>query len=299
MIQKRRDFIKTFGTLTLGAGAVVVSPQLFAFKKSKFDISLAQWSLHKSLFAGKLDNLNFPVKAKKDFDINIVEYVNVFFNKKEKDTNYLKELLLRSQDNGVFNHLIMVDGEGDLASFSDKERLKSVENHYKWIDAIKFLGGKSIRVNASGHGNAADVKAAAIDGLGKLTEYGQKNKINVIVENHGGLSSNGAWLADVIKQVNNKYCGTLPDFGNFRINDKEEYDKYLGVQDLMPYAKGVSAKTYNLNDKGYETDIDYDRMFEIINESRWRGIIGIEYEGDHMSEDEGIRATKKLIERYI
>lgn len=295
----RRNFIRDLGILSAAAGISSLLPfeGFAADKKDFFQISLAQWSLHKSLFAGKLSNLDFPLKAKNEFDIHIVEYVSPFFKKKETDQAYLKELKDRTDSEGIQNHLIMIDGEGHLGDLDDKARLIAVENHYKWVDAAKFLGCKTIRVNAAGTGTAEEIKTAAIDGLGKLTEYGKKNKINIIVENHGGYSSDGNWLSSVIKGVNNPYCGTLPDFGNFRISAEKEYDKYQGVKDLMPYAKGVSAKTHNFKEDGEEKDIDYTRMFEIIKEAKWSGIVGIEYEGSVLSEEEGIKKTKELLER--
>jgi sugar phosphate isomerase/epimerase len=238
----------------------------------------------------------FPEKAKKDFGIDIVEYVSVFFNNKESDNVYLKELMQRTQDMHVANHLIMVDGEGDLGDPDDKQRLQSVENHYKWIITAQMLGCKSIRVNASGKGEKMMIAAAVTDGLGKLAVFAKAYKINVIVENHGGNSSNGQWLAQVIKQVNLPNCGTLPDFGNFKISEHEVYDKYQGVQELLPYAKGISAKTYNFDTNGRETDIDYDRMFKLIKNEGWHGIVGIEYEGASLSEDAGILKTKQLLE---
>lgn len=269
------------------------------WKKDFFRISLAEWSFHKALFGGKMTNLDFPVRAKREFGIDIVEYVSPFFNKREKDASYLKELLNITKNEGVQNHLIMVDGEGDLGNPDEKARLKAVENHYKWVDAAKTLGCLTIRVNAAGQGAEEDVKKAAIDGLGRLTEYGKKNKINIIVENHGGYSSDGKWLSDVMKGVNSPYCGTLPDFGNFRISQDRVYDMYQGVSDLVPFAKGISAKTFRFNEQGGEADIDYTRMFKIIHDAKFRGIVGIEWEGDGLSEEEGIRKTKALLESVL
>ena len=305
MNQNRRDFIKNIGLATAGLGLAGTLPGLLTgcsssstvSKKQFFEISLAQWSLHKALFSGQLTNLEFPVKAKNDFGISIVEYVSPFFQKKEKERSYLKELKKITEDNGITNHLIMVDGEGNLGDTDAAKRKQAVENHHKWIDAAEYLGCKTIRVNAAGRGSAEDVQQAAIDGLGRLAEYGRKNKINVIVENHGGYSSNGQWLAGIMKQVNNPYCGTLPDFGNFRISGTETYDRYQGVQELLPYAKGLSAKTYDFDMNGNETTIDYKRMLEMVRKSGWTGIIGIEYEGNRLGEEEGIRATKALLER--
>lgn len=297
-MENRRDFIKKAGVSALSLTAFAkLAHALPAGAKPYFEISLAQWSLHKSLFGGKLSNLDFPAKAKNEFGIDIVEYVSVFFQKKETDKNYLKELKQRSKDLGVSNHLIMVDGEGDLGNLDAAERQKAVENHYKWVDAAKFLGCKTIRVNASGQGSRAAVSDAAADGLSKLTQFAKAQKINVIVENHGGYSSDGKWLAEVMKKVNSPYCGTLPDFGNFKISETEQYDLYKGTEELLPFAKGISAKTFNFNEKGDEANIDYYRLFDMIKKSGWKGIVGIEYEGDGLSENEGIMMTKKLLEK--
>jgi sugar phosphate isomerase/epimerase len=295
MKNTRREFIRTLGLGTIGLTALSSIP-LFATeaadKKIFFKISLAEWSLHKTLFAKQMTNMDFPQTAAKKYGIHAVEYVNQFFKDKAEDKTYLKELLQRAKDNGVTNVLIMIDGEGELGSTDEQERTKAVENHYKWVEAAKFLGCHSIRVNAAGKGTAEEVKAAAIDGLGKLSEFAAKSKINVIVENHGGYSSHGDWLSFIMKQVNHKNLGTLPDFGNFY-----EYDRYKGVEEMMPFAKGVSAKTYNFDGNGAETVVDYHRMLQIVKDAGYRGHIGIEYEGDKMSEDEGIKASKVLLEK--
>ena len=297
-MDNRREFLLKLGISAVGIAGINGMAKAFSFKKNDFfEISLAQWSFYQSLFSGKMSNLDFPAKAKNDFGINIVEYVGVFFQKKETDKNYLKELKQRTDDLDVYNHLIMVDGEGDLGDTHDNERQKAIENHYKWVEAARFLGCKSIRVNASGAGKRDAVAAAAVDGLAKLTDFAKWHHLNVIVENHGGYSSDGKWLSGVISQVNDAFCGTLPDFGNFHISETETYDKYLGVKELLPYAKGISAKTFEFDAQGNETSIDYKRMFRMIKDSGFRGIVGIEYEGSRLSADEGIRATKKLLEK--
>ncbi|REA59691.1 sugar phosphate isomerase/epimerase [Dyadobacter luteus] len=298
----RRDFLKKAGATALAATAITDLLAAAAPQKLWFDISLAEWSLHKELFAKKITNLDFPELAKKEFGISIVEYVNQFFKDKAEDKTYLAELLKRAKDNGVSNHLIMIDGEGGLGDTDAAARNKAVENHYKWVEAAKYLGCKTIRVNAFGRGSNEDVAKAAIEGLGKLGEFAAKTKINVIVENHGGSSSNGQWLSGVMKQVNLKNVGTLPDFGNFCITRKdggcaESYDRYQGTQELMPFAKGVSAKTYDFDEKGNCIETDYAKILKIVKTSGFRGIAGIEYEGSKLSEYDGIKATKALLER--
>jgi len=326
MNHPRRKFLKKSGTTALGLAIAGVSTGLYSCTGKKqtengssaseestidtsaaifFEISLAQWSLHSSIFDGKMDNLDFAPKAKRDFGISAVEYVNQFFADKAEDQNYLAEMKKRADDNGVKSLLIMVDREGRLAELDDQKRMEAVENHYKWVEAAKFLGCHSIRVNAgSSTGTAEEVKQTAIDGLGKLAEFSAQHGINVIVENHGGYSSNGQWLAEVIKGVGSDYCGTLPDFGNFCIDGsanparecKEMYDRYKGVKELMPFAKGVSAKSYSFDADGNEETIDYQRMLKIVKDAGYTGHVGIEYEGQ-APEDEGIMATKKLLVR--
>lgn len=295
----RRRFLST---QLSGVVAVALSPSLSAKKKDEswFRISLAQWSLHKSLGRGGnkvMDNLDFAAKAKKDFGIEAVEYVNQFFKDKAKDKKYLAEMKKRAKGSGVKGLLIMIDGEGNLGEPNENTRSKAIENHYKWVDAAKFLGCHSIRVNARSKGSYDEQVKLATDGLSRLTEYGDKRGINVIVENHGGLSSNGKWLATVIKNVNHARCGTLPDFGNFRLKGDKWYDRYQGVRELMPFAKAVSAKSHDFDDMGNETKTDYLKMMKIVKAARYRGWVGIEYEGGRLSEDEGILATKKLLEK--
>lgn len=292
----RRRFLQG----TLHTAAALALPATFSraadSKEQLFKISLAEWSLHKALFAKKLDNLDFPRVAKEEYGIDAVEYVNQFFKDKAKDQGYLGELLKRSDGLGVKNVLIMCDGEGALGDANEAKRKQAVENHYKWVDAAKTLGCHSIRVNAQSSGSYEEQLERAADGLRKLTEFAAPMKINVIVENHGGLSSNGAWLAAVIKKVDLPTCGTLPDFGNFNLGGGKEYDRYKGVAELMPFAKGVSAKSHDFDSQGNETRTDYRKMLKIVLDAGYRGYIGIEYEGSKLSEPEGIKATKKLLE---
>ena len=259
-----------------------------------FKISLAEWSLNKSLFKKTITNMDFPRIAKETYGLDAVEYVSTFFRDKAEDMEYLTNLKKECEKYGVKSLLIMVDGEGNLADTSLAARTKAVENHYKWVKAAKFLGCHSIRVNAGGRGTMGQMQAAAIDGLGRLSAYAADYGINVIVENHGGNSSYGKWLAEIMKAVNKPNCGTLPDLGNFY-----EYDRYKGVAELMPFAKGVSAKTHDFDENGNETQIDYVRMMKIINDSGFKGYIDVEYEGTKLSEDEGIKATIALLNKVF
>jgi sugar phosphate isomerase/epimerase len=307
MSVSRRHFLHQAAAV---AATAALAPAALAHELASqpfFEISLAEWSLHKALFSKQITNLDFPALARKNYGISVVEYVNQFFKDKAQDTAYLNDLLQRCRDNGVRNHLIMIDGEGDLGAPNQAERLKAVDNHYKWVDAAKHLGCATIRVNAFGKGTAAEVQQAAIDGLGRLSEYAQKANINVIVENHGSYTSDGQWLLNTIRQVDKKSVGILPDFGNFCVRRDtgelyqgtclESYDKYKAIKEWMPVAKGVSAKTFEFDAAGNCVETDYYKMFRIIKESGFKGYVGIEYEGEKLSEDEGIRKTKALLEK--
>ncbi|MFY0625601.1 MAG: TIM barrel protein [Reichenbachiella sp.] len=313
MKDTRRTFIKKTSTaasgLLLGGSMLSACTSSSNSKANKvmpdfdFDISLAQWCFNKALFSGEMDHLDFAKRAKNEFDISGIEYVTHFFLDKAQNLDYLKEMKMRADDFGVTSVLIMVDREGDLASTSKVKLDDSIERHYKWVEAAKFLGCHSIRVNAQGDGTFEDSKLAAIDGLSRLTEFANDFEVGVIVEPHGGFSGHGGWLSDVMKQVNMPGCGTLPDFGNFCLkrdeayNCLEPYNVYQGTKELMPYAKGVSAKTFDFDENGNEVNYDYRKLFSIIKESGFNGYVGVEYEGKNISPEEGIRLTKSLLER--
>lgn len=297
----RREFVLAaaapVSAIALWKMRPLLSRSTFLQTQPLFEISLAEWSLHLTLFAGELDNLDFPATAKQDFGIDGVEYVNQFFKDKAEDQSYLSELKRRADDNGVQNVLIMCDGEGNLGDPDGMGRTQAVENHYRWVEAAKYLGCHSIRVNARSQGSPEEQRELAVDGLRRLTEFAAEREINVIVENHGGISSNGEWLASVMKAVDHPRCGTLPDFGNFRITEGEMYDRYKGVAELMPFAKGVSAKSNEFDENGNEVNTDYVRMMRIVLDAGYHGRVGIEYEGRELSEPDGIRATKRLLEK--
>lgn len=303
----RRTFLKN---TTLFAAGLTATGKLTSCAQNSaepgsgsfYEISLAQWSLHRKIRDEKaLDNLDFAAYTANTYGIYAVEYVNQFFKDKATDRSYLAEMKKRADDNGVKSLLIMCDGEGQLGNTSDAARATAIENHHKWVDAAAYLGCHSIRVNAAGNGSREEVAATATDGLARLSDYAAQAGLNVLVENHGGYSSDGAWLAGVIAATGKSNCGTLPDFGNFCIERAQgacinEYDRYQGVRELMPYAKAVSAKSHDFNAEGEETHTDYIRMMQIVKDAGYSGYVGIEYEGSGLSEDDGIIATKKLLE---
>lgn len=304
-LSSRRDFLAA----SAGLAAAAALPRLASAQRGKeplFKISLAEWSLNKAIKAGKLDNRDFAKTAKEDFGIDAIEYVNQLWGGRDewmaraKDKAYVGELKKRADDLGVKTLLIMCDNPGQLGDSDEAKRIQAVEGHYAWVEAAKALGCHSIRVNARSNTKLSpeEQQKLVADGLRRLSEFAAPHGLNVIVENHGGLSSDGQWLTGVMKLVDRKNCGTLPDFGNFRIGDSKEYDRYKGVDELMNFAKAVSAKTHDFDDQGNETHTDYFKMMDIVvKQHGYHGYCGIEYEGSKLSEPEGIKATKKLLER--
>lgn len=256
-----------------------------------FEISLAQWTINRELKSGKIDNLDFA-KVASDHGIFALEYVNQFFMDKAKDRSYLGEMKTRASDLGVESVLIMCDREGNIGNPDGKARSKTVDNHRKWIDAATFLGCHSIRVNAASEGSWETQVDLAADGLSRLAAFGAEQGIHVLVENHGGLSSNADWLAEVIGKVDHPHCGTLPDFGNFKIAEGESYDSYRGIQKLMPWAKGVSVKDVVWDDEGNESPLDFERMMKIVLDAGFHGYCGIEFGGF-----EGLNQSRRRLEQ--
>lgn len=294
----RRNFIKRSATITGGLALSGFGSTLLSGSDNlPFKISLAEWSLHRALHSKKIDNLDFISLTKTEFGLDAVEYVNSFFFDKAQDQKYLNEMKNRADDHDVKSLLIMCDNEGNLGDPDENKRNQAVENHYKWAEAAKFLGCHSIRVNARSEGSWDDQIELAADGLRRLNEFGDSIGINTIVENHGGLSSNGKWLSAVMERVDHSRVGTLPDFGNFRIQGDEWYDRYQGMKELMPYAKAVSAKSHEFDEKGNETGSDFYRIMDIVLDADYNGYVGIEYEGSVHSEMEGIRFTNELLKK--
>jgi sugar phosphate isomerase/epimerase len=288
----RRDFLEA----SLGGLA-----SLTLTSEPLFKISLAEWSFHRALFSGAMTHLDFITRARRDFDLDGAEYVNQFFMDKARDRGYLQEMKSRAEGEGVRSVLIMCDSEGDLGNPEESERARAVENHRKWVEAAKTLGCHSVRVNARSNPDLSyeEQEKLAADGLLRLCEIADPHEIGVLVENHGGLSSNGAWLSAVMKRVGHPRIGTLPDFGNFRLRETPEewYDRYQGVRELMPFARAVSAKSHDFDENGEETTTDFLKMMRIVVDAGYRGFVGIEYEGERLTEPEGVEKTKALLVR--
>lgn len=307
-MKSRRTFIKK---TTLAATALSL-PSFYACgdktENNMPKISLAQWSLNRAFFDKTLNPVQFANIAKNDYGISAVEYVNQFYTNNATDEKFWIEMAKRASEAGVESLIMMVDEEEKLGDLDADKRRKAVEDHYKWVNAAKILGCHSVRVNAFGAGSLERLKASLTDGLGQLTEYAAKEKINVILENHGLHTSNADFMVDIIKEVNSPFLGTLPDFGNWCLtaewgstqttkNCHEIYPPDEGLSKFLPYANGVSAKSYAFDSNGNETVIEYPKLLGLVKKSDFDGHIGIEFEGENMEEPAGIKATKALIER--
>jgi len=272
-----------------------------------FDLSLAQWSMHKMILQDGVDPYSFAEKSK-EWGFTGLEYVSQLYNPELSDANYSEEAMAafvnksnaEAKKHGMKNVLIMIDGQGNLAATDEAERNETVEKHKKWVDAAAAMGAQAIRVNLNGSSEPEEWKKNSVDGLTKLGTYAKTKNINVLVENHGGLSSNGALHAEVMKMTNMDNVGSLPDFGNFCIERGDDgcanmYDKYKGVEELMPYAMAVSAKSNEFDAQGNDRGIDYVKMLQLVKDAGYTGFIGVEYEGSELGEEAGIKATRDLL----
>ena len=308
---KRKKFIKLASTGALGISSLGYlscenQKQIF------FKLSLAQWSLNKQIKSGETSPYLFAEIAK-ELGFTGLEYVNQLYddvmlsqNKSSSIKNFISKSNQLALDNGMENVLIMIDHEGDLADENLDLRLKSVDNHKLWADTAAEMGCSSIRVNLHGSKDKDKWKDLSMDSLYKLCQHAKEMNLNIVVENHGELSSNIPVLMDVINGVDMSNCGTLPDFGNFCVAVEgygsiftgecaDVYDLYKGVEEMMPKAFAGSAKSNDFDTKGDEKTIDYKRMLEIVNRFGYTGYIGVEYEGSRLSEIDGIKATKDLL----
>ena len=282
----------------------------------KFEISLAQWSIHNQIQSGSIDPMDFASIAK-DLGYTGLEYVSNLYVGDE--VNYpmkaqgldsiLKELKRRSDDLGMTNVLIMIDDQGDLSIDDQLQTTQAVENHKKWVDAAAYLGCYAIRVNLFGSDDPDAWVANSVRSLKALSTYAAEKNISILVENHGGLSSDAKLLARVMDEVGMDNCGVLVDFGNFCVRREngerwdgpcvKEYDRYRGIEELMPYAHGVSAKSYAFDAEGNETSMDFPRILNIVRDSGFSGFIGVEFEGPDADPRPGMAATKTLIEQVL
>ena len=278
-----------------------------------FELSLAQWSFHRTFREGGVSPYAFAERAN-DLGFKGLEYVNALYpdvmESNDKDlaiSKFIEQNNVLAAQFNMKNVLIMIDSEGDLSSSNEKERLNAIENHKKWISAANKMGCSAVRLNLNGENDVETWKKNSIQSLNALSAFAKPLNINVIVENHGGKSSNARLLMEVINSVDYSNCGTLPDFGNFCMSEdwgslkdnkcNNPYDPYLGVSEMLPKAFGLSAKSYEFDDNGDETILDYYKLLSIVKKGGYKGFIGVEYEGEILSEKDGIIATKKLLEK--
>lgn len=317
---KRRSFLHK--SLFAGLGAASLGKFSYGLESHTFSstgmntspffkLSLAQWSLHRAIKSNTLNAYDFARKAK-SLGFEGIEYVNQLYPdvmEAKNKTAALKSFIRKSNDaaqnHAIKNLLIMIDGEGDLATGNLQERNQAIDNHKVWVETAAAMGCHSIRINLFGDNDPQRWKEYAAESMRKLGEFSAPYKVNIIVENHGYLSSNAVLVMEMLDAVNRTNCGTLPDFGNFCLERKDnvrwdascirEYDRYQGVEEMMPRAFAVSAKSHDFDDQGNEIHTDYERMLRLVKDAGYTGYIGIEYEGSKLSETAGILATKALL----
>ena len=332
MKQNRRKFINDIfkGTAAISLSSPLLNNDLFAnYVSNKLKISLQCFSFASEFYKGNFDLSNFSKIVRETYNLDGAEFWSIPFMGKEKNSFFLNELRQKSNDYGIKNTIILVDlldmqtmKQGNsLASIDKKERNQAIEDHKPWIDAAKSIGCDSIRINLWSDASKEEVMKVSIESISKLLEYSSDKNISIVIENHGGHTGDAKWLVNLIKKINNKNLGTLPDFGTLNFCVKRDlnldftakcfsqYDKYLGVKELLPYAKGISAKSTQFDLKGNETTTNFKKMVRLIKKSNFEGYISIEYEGairdtfakqkNHLSTHDGILATKKLLEKYI
>lgn len=319
---KRKEFLSQLSLAGIGISALGTVACKNTTKKAApvvaevtpfFKLSLAQWSIHNMIREGGVSPYDFA-KLSKEWGFTGLEYVSQLYRDVIESATpaaaintFVEKNNSLAKEHGMENVLIMIDGEGSLAASDAAERMSAFEKHKKWVDAANGMNCHSIRVNLFGDKDPEIWKNNAVEGLIPLCEYAKGQNVNIIIENHGALSSNAALLMEVIEATGMDNCGTLPDFGNFCVkrdvdspwggNCVEEYDKYKGIEEMMPRAFGVSAKSYSFNTKGNETTIDFERMLSLVKKAGYTGFVGVEYEGSELSEEAGILATRDLLIR--
>lgn len=313
MIQTRRDFMAGAAAAALAARA--------ADRPVKDDISLAAWSLNRSFFVGaKWKLLDLPRIVRTEFGINGLELVNSFFE--NPMMRYLQQLKNNAAGHGVAFVLIMVDGEGDMIAVDRKQRMQAAVAHRKWVDIAHYLGCHAIRCNLGGAfrnnewKSDGDLVNRAAESFGNLLEYARGADLNVVIENHGGASSDPEILPRVMKAVNSPHFGTLPDFGNVNPGG----DPVQLLRSVLPWAKGISVKASWLPDGTHTQAWDLEKMIGICRDAGYHGFWGIESslgaprrkpeEGapkpppptpEALWEDElrGVKLTKAVLERTV
>ncbi len=293
----RREAIGMMATAMASARAVAQQESAPPPAARANRLSIGQWSFHNAQLAGTLAPMDFPKYSAEELGFKAVEFVNTFYRGMVARPGFGAELRQRCEDAGVEGVLILCDGEGEVAAADAASRSEAVENHRKWVDLAALLGCHAIRVNLNSQGSPEEQRASAVAGMREMAAVGEAAKIRILAENHGGLSSNGEWMASVMSELDGQWCGTMVDFKNFHIDAKTDYDFYKGISEMMPFAKGVSAKSHDFNEAGNETGIDYPRAMALVRGADYRGFIEVEYEGERLSELEGTRRTRDLLLR--
>ncbi len=298
MMMKRRQILKK---LAMGAGCAATAPFYSCAKNGTsgespwLKLAVQQYSFNRQLKSGELAMIDYPGTVVEGTGIKALEYFNGHMEEKAGDTGFFEAVRERCDDLGAANTMMLCRGKDALDSSDPSVRSAAIEGYRPWLEATKILGGQYIRVDVRSDGDPDEQKKHAADGLTALCEVaGNEFDMGIVVENHGGHSGNGKWVADLMKTVGLENCGTLPDFQNFK-----EYDPYLGIEEMMPWAKIVCAKSKEFDEAGNEVNVDYRRMLKIVKDSGFTGYIGIEFEGHGVDPIAGINLTKNLIETVM
>ena len=284
--QSRRDFIEKTALLSatgLIAPALALKSKTMTSRMTYDDISLAQWALVQEIRDGKWKNLDFPRVAREDFGLNGIEFVNTLFE--VPTANYLNQLKKNADDHGVEMVLIMVDHEGDGCEPTAELRKQFVINHRKWIDIAQYLGCKSIRTNCRGPENVDKDEALkwAAESYHMLLEHAMEAGIGVSIENHGGVSNDADWMVSLLKEVNNLYFGSYPDWRS----PTDDFDNINYLEKMLLWALGMSYRNQ-------PTEAGSAKMIKMCHDAGYRGWYGIESSGR-----EAIMQGKELLKKYL
>lgn len=283
-------------------------------------ISLSQWSFHRAILGssmedyatftkllhskpervlqGHLDSRDI-LNIANSLGIKKVDLVNVLFFGHAMDKPWLNEFIAKAKSFNTSFQVLMCDQAGNLGASSQLARKQSINAHIVWLETAVYLGCKQLRVNAIGDGSYLSQLRQCADSLSKLGAIAESMGIELLVENHGYASNNGAWLAMLIEETNHDNVKVFADFDNFfmggwDLSPERRYDRIQGLLDLAPFTAGVSAKSHDFGALGDETTIDFRKCIAIFEENGFDGLYSAEYEGDRISELEGAISTVRL-----
>ena len=288
----RRNFLQgsVQSVAGLAAGSLLAQANALAAADDRFELSIHQYSLKKLFEEGQLDTFAYPGFVKEQFGFTNVEFAVEFCDALRADPKKGDAIRDRSEQLGVKHRALLCGAEPTLDAPNEKDRQAAVEDHLKWAEVAEHLGCEFIRVRASTEGDRNEQLDHATKGIGALCSALDDSPVSVLIENIAGFSRDPDWLVALVNRIGAKRVGLIADFGNF------EGDIYEGMGRLLPFTKSVCTKSWEFDEQGNETKIDFARMMSILKESSFRGCIAIEYLGKEPVA--GVRKTAELINRY-